>query len=303
MKRHWSRLCGAAAGMLWAGACSCSGGEPSDPWADLSGTIYVLRGFPGPLAAVDPRSGDLRPVPGMPWDLADLAAPADGRMLVVGDGRIFLFNPWTHDVRTILDDQEANGSVAVESNTLRIVYRRTDPNGIGLFARDTFSAVVHTLVPSSRDEQVFQPTWVGSDRVVFVRNHILMGPARRLWQVSRDGADLRPFGGDTGWVSWSAEASPSGEQILGFRFEGDTTALFLADSGGRGVRDLVRITPGVVARAAWSPDESYLVFCSRAHGPTEDLELLHVATGARRALRNDSGDECSPAWVSAAPTN
>lgn len=304
MKRHWSRLCAAAAGLLVAGSCSCSAGEPSDPWADLSGTIYVLRTSAGPLAAIDPRSGDLRPVSGMPLDiLSSLAAPSDGRVLVVGVGAIHLFNPWTHDFRTLLDDLETNTSFAIDASALRIAYVRTDPNGVGLFVRDTLGTQADTLVPSSRDEQVFHPTWVGTDRVVFVRNHVQMGPAHRLWQVARDGTGLRPFGGDTGWVSWGAVASPSGEQILGFRFEGDTTALFLADSGGRGVRPLVRISPGVVARAAWSPDGAYLVFCSQAHGPTEDLELLHLATGARRALRNDSGDECSPAWVSHAPSD
>ena len=144
------------------------------------------------------------------------------------------------------------------------------------------SSVVHEFPAWSPDGQLLAMT---SDAE---------GPAGfyNIYSVRSDGTSLHrlSFGGADFYPAWS----PDGTKIAFTHFYGGTTAIFVMNSDGTGLKQL---TDGLARdeKPDWSPDGSKIVFASNRDGDYEIYVMNTDGTGAKR-LTDSPGLDFGPTW-------
>lgn len=276
-------------------ACGCGGDDAPDVFADLTGTIYFLRFDTfGELRALNPRTGEVRPVAGALPQNTHVAADRAGTFLIVGYGDLYRLDLATAELTPLLADIFTTDNAAVSPSASRVAYQRSLPEG-QILAQRPVSGGPEVLLTGPNLSPDYQVTWLDEHRLLFLRPDST--EVRRIWSVNADGTDAKALGGNagiTGGIGGVAVA-PTTRRLALLVFDGEATAIWDTDHEAALVRRVASFS-GVGAGLAWSPDEAYMVFClPESNGPA-DIAVVHRETGQVKRFPGP-GDECDPVWT------
>jgi len=219
------------------------------------------------IVAVRVADGVSRRLTEEPWSQASYPAwlPGDRGLLVLASregetDQVWHVDPATGDARRLTNDVSRYDSMSVSSDGDTVVAGAFDWEGAIWIGEPGAANSWRPIVQgASRRDGISGIAWLPDGRLLY---SALPNRTRRLWIMSADGADRRPFGPDRD--ARSPVVSPDGQAVL-FTSESDRRGnLWRVEADGSEPRQLTDMDS--VGTYTWTPDGRWVVFVGVAGG-------------------------------------